>query len=262
MRWNLLFAPKQPGAWQMALDQVLLERMEAGSIDPVLRFYTWEPWCITLGNFQTAVEQVNLAAAQRAGVDVVQRITGGRAVFHAEEVTYTICAPKSIAPWGKTLGQTYDWVSERLLEGLQRIGFHGDLERSASGPLEVNSQRHLVKPPCFSSASRAEIVWQGRKLVGSAQRRTKQAFLQHGSIVWGDAHLGLVDLLEFPEVQKPAILADLQSHSVSLGQIPGCATDPETIISALVQGFAGHLDLQAWELPADIIADVEKRLKT
>ena len=105
-------------------------------------------------------------------------------------------------------------------------------------------------------------MWQGRKLVGSAQRRTKQAFLQHGSIVWGDAHLGLVDLLEFPPEQQPAIKADLEAHSVSLEQYPGCDTDSNSITEALVQAFSAHLKLSSWKIPADILAEVEKRIKT
>jgi len=246
----------KPGDWQMALDDVMLRRVEEGVLGPVLRLYTWSPWCVTLGNFQEAEDQIDVEAARRMGVDVVRRITGGRAVFHAQEVTYTICAPKDIAPWGKTLGQTYDWVAERLLEGLEQIGFDGNLDRGDHAVLERGADRRLVKPPCFSSASRSEIVWNGRKLVGSAQRRTRRAFLQHGSILLGPAHLDLVDLLEFPAEKKPQVRAELEEHSVCLNQVPGCSAEPSQVMAALLKSFGQHLHLHEWELPADVEAEI------
>lgn len=240
-QWQYLEHWDQPGAWHMQYDQELLERVEAGKERPTFRLYTWKPWCITLGNFMEAEDQVDLQAARRRGIDVVKRVTGGRAVFHAQELTYTICAPKEIAPWGKTLGQTYDWVAARLLEGLSQIGFQGSLDRGDHAALERGHERRLTKPPCFSSASRSEVVWQGRKLVGSAQRRSRGAFLQHGSILMGRAHLDIVDLLGFPVEQRAAVRAELEHHAVCLSDIPGCGATLEDLVPALRDAFAQHL---------------------
>jgi len=244
----------------MAFDEVLIQRVDAGLSRPCVRFYAWDPWCITLGSFQAADEQLQLDKLRAAGFDAVKRPTGGRAVFHAQELTYTICAPKGIAPWGKTLGQTYDWIAERLLTGLAQVGFQGTLERGESGILDKSNERHMAKPPCFSSASRAEIVWDGRKLVGSAQRRTRNAFLQHGSILLGDAHLGIVDFLDFPEERKAQIRDELRSHSISLSAIPGVDARLESVRSAMENVFMKELGAEFAEPTDEEFAATEELL--
>jgi len=260
MTFRILNTFGKPGAWHMAFDEVLIRRVDAGLSEPCIRFYTWSPWCITLGSFQAADEQLQVDRVKAAGFDVVKRPTGGRAVFHAEELTYSICAPKSIASWGKTLGLTYDWVAEQLLAGLAHVGFTGSLERGDSSAIEVSSERHLAKPPCFSSASRAEIVWQGRKLVGSAQRRSRNAFLQHGSILLGHAHRDLVDFLEFPEAQKALLRKDLQSHSVCLSEIPGVDASLASVHKAMQKVFADSLDAILSEPTSEELAETEALL--
>jgi lipoate-protein ligase A len=245
----------------MAFDEVLIQRVEKGLSEPCVRFYTWDPWCITLGSFQAADEQLQLDTVHAAGFDVVKRPTGGRAVFHAQELTYTICAPKNFAPWGKTLGLTYDWIAEQLLAGLEDVGFRGTLERGDVGALERSNERHLVKPPCFSSASRAEIVWEGRKLVGSAQRRTRNAFLQHGSILLGDAHLGIVDFLDFPAEHKAQIREELNRHSVSLSAIAGVDSRLDSVLGCMQARFRMALGAIDSEPTLDELTETENLLR-
>ena len=249
--FRILNTFQKSGAWHMAFDEVLIRRVDAGLSEPCIRFYTWSPWCITLGSFQAAEEQLQLDRVQAAGYDVVKRPTGGRAVFHAEELTYSICAPKSIAPWGKTLGMTYDWIAAQLLAGLARVGFTGSLQRGDSSALEITSDRHLAKPPCFSSASRAEIVWEGRKLVGSAQRRSRNTFLQHGSILLGHAHRDLVNFLEFSEEQKALLRKDLQAHSVCLSEIAGVDARLASVHEDRRPAFVDRRDLRLVDVDAD-----------
>jgi len=251
---RLLQTFDKPGAWHMAFDEVLLRRVEAGLSEPCVRLYTWAPWCITLGSFQAAEEQLQLDRLAAAGYDAVKRPTGGRAVFHAQELTYTICAPKNIAPWGKTLGLTYDWIAEQLLCALTQVGFQGGLERGNGVSLEPET-RQGVKPPCFSSASRSEIVWQGRKLVGSAQRRTRNAFLQHGSVLLGDAHLDIVEYLDFPRDQKQSIRDVLMQHSVSLSAIPGVDARLESVTQAMLVEFQNALQAELSEPNPEELAE-------
>ncbi len=241
----------------MAFDEVIIRRVDAGLSEPCIRFYTWKPWCITLGSFQAADEQLQLQKLYDAGFDAVKRPTGGRAVFHAEELTYTICARKDIAPWGKTLGQTYDWIAAQLLSGLERVGFQGSLERGDASAVEKTSERHLAKPPCFSSASRAEVVYEGRKMVGSAQRRSRNAFLQHGSILLGDAHLDIVNFLDFPESQKEGMKADLRRHSVCLKEIPGADARMEQVLAAMKTTLIASVGAVPCEPTAEELAETE-----
>lgn len=242
---------QMPGPWHMAFDEVLLDRVDRGLSKPFFRLYTWSPWCITLGSFQVADEQLDAQRVHDAGYQIAQRATGGRAVFHAQELTYSLCAPKDIGPWAKTLGSTYDWISERLLAGFAQVGFDGAMEKGDVSALESQATRHTAKPPCFTSASRAEIVWQGRKVVGSAQRRSRNAFLQHGSILLGDAHADLVNFLEFPDSVKPELRKDLMAHAVCLGQIPGVDARLESVTQAVRNSFAAELGFGSVELATE-----------
>jgi len=258
--FRLLHTFNKPGAWHMAFDEMLIHRVDAGLSEPCVRFYSWSPWCVTLGSFQAAEEQLQLHRLAAAGFDAVKRPTGGRAVFHAQELTYTICAPKAVAPWGNTLGQTYDWVAERLLRGLENVGFQGGLERGSTENLESPEERHSAKPPCFCSASRAEIVWEGRKVVGSAQRRTRNAFLQHGSIPLGKAYLDIVDFLDFPADQKDALRAELNRHSVCLAEIPGVNATMDSVLEALQRSFSDALGCELAEPTPEELAETEALL--
>ncbi|HSQ41667.1 MAG TPA: hypothetical protein VLM37_05250 [Fibrobacteraceae bacterium] len=259
--FRILHTMNRTGAWNMAFDEMLIQRVDAGLSEPCVRFYTWTPWCVTLGSFQAADEQLQVERLQEAGYEVAKRTTGGRAVFHAQELTYTICARKDIAPWGKTLGSTYDWIAERLLEGLAQVGFQGSLERGDNAAKEIARDQHLTKPPCFSSASRAEIAWQGRKVVGSAQRRTRNAFLQHGSILLGPAHAELVDFLDFPEEQKSMLRAHLLQHSVSLSEIPGVDAKLPNVLNALEHTFAQALGAAEGEIAPEELAATKALLQ-
>jgi lipoate-protein ligase A len=159
----------------MALDALLLDECcrEGGA---VLRFYSWEPPAVSIGRFQEAARGIDLAACRRRGLSVVRRMTGGRAVIHHREVTYSIASA-----WGGDFPPTgvtdlYDRIAEGLLHGLDLLGVAASKAgRHSSAPTRASN--------CFKAPSRCEIVHQGRKLVGSAQVRSPAGFLQHGSIL-------------------------------------------------------------------------------
>ena len=163
---------------------------------PALRLYRWRPWAVSLGYHQR--EDHLIAERLRAdGIDIVRRPTGGRAILHAEELTYSVVM--SVA--GQGVLHVYNAISRALVRGLRHLDVEVSLQRSQ--PNFPEAYRHASSIPCFASSARYEIEWRGRKLVGSAQRRYladgKEVVLQHGSILCGPAHLNLVDYLRLPE---------------------------------------------------------------
>lgn len=180
--WRYIHSGPNLGVYNMAVDEELLARAQAGEDRPALRLYAWQPPAVSLGRFQKSETVVNAEACKRLGFDIVRRITGGRAVLHDKELTYSIIArtDNPLFP-GNVLG-TYKVIAAGLLAGLRNIGIAAEIV-SRGGRHAERVERDAKEAACFSSPSWYEILVQGRKIVGSAQRRVPGAFLQHGSIL-------------------------------------------------------------------------------
>jgi lipoyl(octanoyl) transferase len=181
-KWRLIDSGPNLGVYNMAVDEELLARAQAGEHVPVLRFYTWDPAAVSIGRFQKIKDAVNAAACEQRGIDIVRRITGGRAVLHHRELTYSVIARTEDPIFPPNVLGTYKLIASGLLQGLKNLGIHAEMVSRS------NRHAHLVKkntrdPACFSSPSWYEILVHGRKIIGSAQRRLSCAFLQHGSIL-------------------------------------------------------------------------------
>jgi len=170
--WRLIDTAPAPGAWNMAVDEALAASVAAGG-DPVLRFYRWEPACLSLGRNQPARGRYDLEALAAAGIDVVRRPTGGRAVLHRRELTYSVAAPEAMFGGPR---QAYAAINRALVAGLRRLGAAAELQ-PPGGRAPPPSLA-----PCFAEPVEGEVVAGGRKLVGSAQRRLGGTLLQHGSL--------------------------------------------------------------------------------
>ncbi len=182
MNWHFLDTGPNLGAYNMAIDEELLAKAQAGENVPVLRFYGWNPPAVSLGRFQKIEEAVNIEACRQHGFDIVRRITGGRAVLHRHELTYSVISRIDNPLFPPNVHGTYKVIAEGLLAGLRNLGISAEIVSRTS------RHAHLVEtrakdPACFSSPSWYEIVVNGKKIVGSAQRRLSNAFLQHGSIL-------------------------------------------------------------------------------
>jgi lipoate-protein ligase A len=234
--------PGRSGTENMRRDAGWLET--AGTDNhAVLCFYTWKRPTISLGWMQQASALLDLAACQRDGIDVVQRPTGGRAILHEEEITYSFASTTAQAPFDAGLQATHKLLAECLQRGLGILGVQTELSRPASDP-----KRLLIRQPCFSSAGRAELMVHGRKLLGSAQRRSQDAFLQHGSLLLGPAHTRIVDYML--ETRGDSVKADAARHQLheattNLRRILGDAPSFEVLCAALQQGFEQRLQTQA-----------------
>lgn len=160
------------GAVNMAIDRMLLE--EAGRTrSAFLRLYRWDPPCLSFGRNEPALTRYDRAEIERRGIDVVRRPTGGRAVWHDQEVTYAVAAP--IAAFA-TLADGYRVIHERIACALRTLGVAATVAPAAR-------PAHIGAGACFASAVGGEVIGGGRKVVGSAQIKEGDAFLQHGSIL-------------------------------------------------------------------------------
>ncbi len=235
--WRILFDGRQAGARNMAVDAAILQAIEAGEAPPTLRLYGWTPWCVSLGHFQHPERELDARALRERGWDVVKRPTGGRAVLHADELTYSILAGKGEAAWCGTLADSYEAIGAAWAQALS--GFGLDMVRGGHArghaaqpdvPASAPRAHHAPAPPCFASSAKSELVFGARKVVGSAQRRTREAFVQHGSIPVTPDHERLVEVLPLDEAARVAYRDTLRAHAVSLGEIttmPAAPGSPE-----------------------------------
>lgn len=180
--WKYIDSGPNIGAYNMAVDEELLARAQAGEVVPVLRFYGWDPPAVSLGRFQHLESAVNADACRRHGFDIVRRITGGRAVLHRQELTYSIAARADNPLFPSTVLGTYKVIATGLLVGLQNLGIPAEMVSRGSRHAAL-VEKKAKDPACFSSPSWYEILVNGKKIIGSAQRRMRGAFLQHGSIL-------------------------------------------------------------------------------
>ncbi|MBP1647360.1 MAG: biotin/lipoate protein ligase [Bacteroidetes bacterium] len=236
--WRFVDTGWNTGDRNMAYDEALArsflgEAMAEGI--PTLRLFRWRPWAVSLGYNQNAAD-LDAAKCSQEGIDVVRRPTGGRAILHAQELTYSVTLPAG----RKTIHQVYNDIGRALVRGLNLFGVDAALQRSQ--PDFRSNYRQPSSIPCFTSSARYEIEWRGRKLVGSAQRRfsdgEREAILQHGSILCGPAHRRLADLLT---VADPAVLdrlrRDLEEKTTDLSEILGREIDLDSLGECVRRGF-------------------------
>jgi len=178
-RWDLIIDGPLDGISNMAIDAALLDEVgESESPKTIVRFYQWRRPTISLGRNQKIESAVDRQFCEKHGIDIVHRPTGGRAVLHDDELTYAVISNDDSC-FGDTIYANYKRVSEALCDGFQRVGVAATL---APETRKVPTMRNGSDPPCFLSPSRYELTVEGRKIVGSAQRRVKNTFLQHGSM--------------------------------------------------------------------------------
>lgn len=229
-RMEFVDTGENTGAFNMDFDVRRAEAVDAGTAGAMLRVYNWKPWCISLGRHQDIAE-IDEAATAAAGYGIVRRPTGGRAILHAEELTYSVVMPSE----ERGIMEVYRLISEALTAGLQILVPEIDIARA-----QPNFQKLYREPgsiPCFSSSARYEIEYGGKKLVGSAQRRIGSAVLQHGSILIGEAHLALADFLAVEGDVREQLRHDMRAHTITLQEILGRPVHRDEVRDAIIEGF-------------------------
>src|SRR5436190_16808980 len=179
MAWELIIDGGRDGATNMDIDATLLDEVDkSAETRTVVRFYGWLRPTISLGRNQKIEKAVDVDYCRESGIDIVHRPTGGRAVLHDDELTYAVIS-NDTQSFGDTIYGNYKRVSEALCLGYNRLGVPAVLAPDTRKPAPL---AHEGDPPCFLSPSRYELMVAGRKIVGSAQRRVRRSFLQHGSM--------------------------------------------------------------------------------
>ena len=262
--WRLLIHPGGSPSWNMAVDEALLRcRADSGEDAlPVLRFYSWNPPALSLGYFQRK-DGIDWQALERMGIQPVRRITGGRAVLHWEDFTYSV-----VAEAGKDtpleLKSSYLYLCRGLLEAFSSLGIEAGLGSEERGLGRQAS--------CFAVAAPSDITWQGKKFVGSAQTRMGAFLLQHGSILLRPQGEILQQIfLGRPQKGRVRENAAIEAESgsggfwdksfsgavVSIEEILGRALGFEAVAEAVRQGFERALGIKLVE---DDLSPAEKRL--
>jgi lipoate-protein ligase A len=228
----------------MALDEAIVRRVVTGEAPPTLRFYGWARPAISLGYHQVPEEVLDLDTVRAHALTVVRRPTGGRAVLHGDDLTYSVSLPAA-TPWATSVTEAYRILSEALRQGFRRAGFDVSLARGHAGELRPGPL------PCFASTARYELVWNGKKLVGSAQRRFRGGVLQQGSIPLRRGAVRPEELL--PAGQR--VTAD--SRWTTVEEMAGHPVDGAQLARSLAEGFAEQLGVEmrfAAPDPADLAA--------
>ena len=235
--WRLLETGPADGATNMAVDEAILWAVAEGKSLPTLRFYGWKPPCVSIGYSQSMEVEVDIGRCRESGIDFVRRATGGRAILHADELTYSVVAPQVEPRLAGGVIESYRRLSEGLMAGLRMLGV--DVSQVETADDEGASAA------CFDAPSSYEITVTGKKLVGSAQVRKMRVVLQHGSLpLEGDiAHI--FEFLNAPsQDRREELKQELRSRAASLEMALGHSVPFDEVARHLAAGFAQALNLR------------------
>jgi len=240
-QWRFIDSGALDGRTNMAIDEALAKHIGRTQGAPVLRVYAWQPPAVSLG-FHQSFDDIRTDLCQRDGIDVVMRPTGGRAVLHADELTYAVIIPENSLHYKQEISALYEVLSRGILKALEYLDIHVRFERSATTP--KNFARGELSALCYASSVQHEIGFQGKKLVGSAQRRFEGAALQHGSVLIGPKHLDLADYLSRGDHKwRQAVKRYMASHTTCLNDLRGHPVAYRELAAAMKKGFAAALNI-------------------
>jgi lipoyl(octanoyl) transferase len=234
-QWRLIYDNPAPGAWNMAVDEAILESVGSDFQVPTLRLYAWNPPCLSLGYGQHSSD-VDFERCQQLGWDVVRRPSGGRAILHIDELTYSLALPADDELTAGSVVESYWRISTALIRGLTRLG--------ANPVAEARSKQPENGPTCFETPSHYEITVNGRKLVGSAQMRRKGGVLQHGTLPLSGDIARICDGLIFPHVKAREMAKEqVRERALTLTDALGRNLSWEQVAEAVVNGFQEAFDV-------------------
>ncbi|WP_332646711.1 lipoate--protein ligase family protein [Lysinibacillus sp. 54212] len=260
MQWYFINSGPCSPSFNMALDEALLNWHSENLIPPVIRFYEWNPATLSIGYFQQANKEIDLEEVKKQGLGFVRRPTGGRAVLHDKELTYSIIVEETYPNMPPTVTEAYRVLSEGLLFGFRNLG----LNAYFSVPDTKEKQEDLKKPKsavCFDAPSWYELVVEGKKVAGSAQTRQKGVILQHGAILLDLDIEQLLSVFKFSsESMKEKMREKLPEKAVAMNRL---VQQPFTIpqcVEAFKLGFekALQIELVPYELTEEQLAQVKK----
>ena len=245
MIWHFINSAENSGTYNMQYDIELAQNCKDDSA--FLRIYRWNPYCISLGANQD-FNDIDLERTKADGIDVVKRPTGGRAILHAEELTYSVVLSltRKYSP-----REIYFKISNALMRGLEI--YNPKLIKAELQDFQPNFPKLLEEPSgvlCFASAAKNEIKFDGKKLIGSAQRKLDSTILQHGSILCGPFHRKLSDYIKTDETTRKMLASELSYKTTELQTILDEDIDYEKLKTCLVVGFELEWEMKFEDVPA------------
>ncbi len=236
--WRLLHTPPASGAWNMAVDESILEHIQRGESLPALRLYAWDPPCLSLGHAQPFAD-VDMERVKSHGWEVVRRLTGGRAILHTDELTYSVTGSASEPILSGSILESYNRIARALLFAVRELGLPVEMKEHITEPATLN-----LNPVCFEVPSTYEITVDGKKLIGSAQARRKEGVLQHGSLPLTGNLTRICQALVFKDESARENAAQrLLARATTVESVTGVKTDWEKAAQTFVKGFESQLGI-------------------
>lgn len=258
--WNFINTGSKDPYFNMAMDEALLNFVSRGEIDPVIRFYTWNPATLSIGYFQRLQKEIDIDKVEEKGFGLVRRQTGGRGVLHDKELTYSVIVPESHPNMPSIVTEAYRVISQGLLEGFKNLGF----ETYFAVPKTPEVRQKLKQPRssvCFDAPSWYELVVEGRKIAGSAQTRQKGVILQHGSILQDIDIDELFDMFIYKNDRLKAKMKEaFVEKAVAINDISDKHITIKQMEEAFEEGFKKGLNIQLkpLELTESQLAEVNE----
>jgi lipoate-protein ligase A len=223
-QWRLLQTGVNTAFTNMAIDRAVLVTHSQGKVPPTVRFYAWDPPAISIGYFQSLTEEINVDACKKYGVDYVRRITGGGAVFHDKELTYSLVISESHPAIPSNIMKSYGRICGALIKGLEQLGVEGQY-----APIN-------------------DILSDGRKISGNAQTRKQGVVLQHGTILLDVNVDKMFSLLKVPDEKiKDKLITDAKQRVTSLRHVIGEPIGFDDVAVAMKQGFEEEFGVELVE---------------
>jgi lipoate-protein ligase A len=237
-QWRLLITSPAAGAWNMAVDEAILKAVGQGLSLPTLRLFAWEPACLSLGYAQPSSD-VDKGRLTERGWHLVRRPTGGRAILHTDELTYSVIGPLNDPRLAGSVLDSYRCLATALLDSLHRLNIPAESNPSPATPSSAPKG-----PVCFEVPSNYEITVAGKKLIGSAQARRKEGFLQHGTLPLSGDLTRITQVLAFPnEVSRQDAANRLLSRATTVELVLGAPITWQAAADAFVASFESILNL-------------------
>ncbi|BDH62081.1 octanoyltransferase LipM [Lysinibacillus sp. PLM2] len=262
-KWYFINSGPCSPSYNMALDEALLDLHSRGEIPPVIRFYEWNPATLSVGYFQRAEKEVDFDTLKAQKIGFVRRPTGGRAVLHEHELTYSVIVTEEYPNMPATVTEAYRVLSEGLLLGFQNLGLNAyfSVPDSEEKLLDLKKPKSAV---CFDAPSWYELVVEGKKVAGSAQTRQKGVILQHGAILLDLDEDKLLSVFKFPSDEaKEKMRTKLPEKAVAINKIADRPISIEECVVAFKKGFedALNIELVPYELTDsqnELVKELEK----
>lgn len=235
--WRLILTPAAPGAWNMAVDEAVLEHIGRGESLPTLRLYAWEPACLSLGHAQPFAD-VDRARLKERGWEVVRRATGGRAILHTDELTYSVTGSAEEPVLSGGVLESYNRLAQALLLAVKNLDLPVEMKEGKA------NESAAPNPVCFEVPSTYEITVNGKKLIGSAQARKKEGVLQHGSLpLTGDLTRICQALVFESETAREAAAQRLLQRATTVESALGRTVRWEEAAEAFIHAFETQLGI-------------------